>query len=96
MKRKGIWVAVCGAIGMLLVFGYAQTEAKPIVIKISHDTAPTGPKSLAFAHFKDLAEQRLKGKVEIQHYHSGQLFKSDEESVSALQAGAIQMVSGSR
>ncbi len=93
MKRISIWIAACVFLCMVLAFGTGWTEAKPIVIKISHDTAPTGPKALAFEHFKKLANQRLEGKVEVQHYHSGQLYKSDEESVSALQAGAIQMVS---
>ena len=93
MKSRFFSASGCIILCLTLVFGAGITEAKPIVIKISHDTAPTGPKALAFAHFKKLAEERLKGKVEVQHYHSGQLYKSDEESVSALQAGAIQMVS---
>jgi C4-dicarboxylate-binding protein DctP len=92
MKRVRLYMVFGVALCMVLALNIGWTEAKPIIIKISHDTAPTGPKSLAFAHFKQLVDQRLAGKVEVQHYHSGQLFKSDEESVSALQAGAVQMV----
>lgn len=77
----------------LLVSGTRLAIAdSPIVIKFSHDVPLTHIKGIAVERFKHLVEQRLKGRVIVQDFHSGQLYPNAAQSIQALQAGAIQMV----
>jgi len=64
---------------------------QPIVIKFSHVVAPDTPKGRAAERFKQLAEQRTKGRVRVELYPNSQLFK-DAEELEALQLGSVQML----
>jgi C4-dicarboxylate-binding protein DctP len=66
--------------------------AKEIVIKLAHTTSPKGIKGLTGEYFKKLVDERLKGKVEVQHFHSGQLYSDARKAIQACELGAIQMV----
>nr|WP_315210564.1 TRAP transporter substrate-binding protein [uncultured Albidiferax sp.] len=66
----------------------------PIVIKFSHVVAPDTPKGKAALRFKELAEQRSKGRVQVQLYPNSQLFK-DKDELEALQRGSVQMLAPS-
>jgi C4-dicarboxylate-binding protein DctP len=67
---------------------YAQ---QPIVIKFSHVTATDSPKGKAGEYFKKVMEERSKGRVKVELYPNGTLYK-DKEEVEALQLGAVQML----
>ncbi|WP_077035581.1 TRAP transporter substrate-binding protein [Pelomonas sp. KK5] len=71
----------------------AQAQA-PIVIKFSHVVAPDTPKGKGALRFKELAEQRLAGKVKVEVYPNSQLYK-DKEELEALQLGTVQMLAPS-
>ncbi|MEP7298557.1 MAG: TRAP transporter substrate-binding protein [Burkholderiales bacterium] len=74
----------------LAVFGPASAQT-PIVIKFSHVVAVGTPKGQAAERFKQLAEERTKGRVKVDIYPNSQLYK-DKEELEALQLGAVQML----
>src|SRR5713226_4962486 len=65
--------------------------ADPIVIKFSYVTAPNTPKGKAAETFKRSVEIDTQGRVKIELYPNGQLYKDNEE-MGALQRGAVQML----
>jgi C4-dicarboxylate-binding protein DctP len=67
---------------------------QPIVVKFSHVVAEGTPKGKAALKFKELAEKKLPGKVEVQVFPSSQLFGDDKE-VEALLLGDVQMIAPS-
>ena len=75
------------------VSGFANAAGE-IVIKFSHVVAPDTPKGRAAEKFKQLAEEKTKGKVKVEVYPNSQLYK-DREEVEALQLGAVQMLAPS-
>jgi C4-dicarboxylate-binding protein DctP len=66
----------------------------PIVIKFSHVVAQGTPKGKGAEKFKELAEERTKGRVKVEVYANSTLYKDNEE-VDALQLGAVQMLAPS-
>lgn len=70
---------------------FAQT---PIVIKLSHVVAPDTPKGKGAQRFKELAEERSKGRLKVEVYPNSQLYK-DKEELEALQLGSVQMLAPS-
>lgn len=81
------------AAGMLLAFGLAA-QAAPIIIKYSHVVADVTPKGQAALKFKELAEKKLPGKVEIQVFPNSQLF-GDGKEMEALLLGDVQIIAPS-
>ena len=67
-----------------------QANAKPIEIKFSHVVAENTPKGQMALKFKELAEARLPGKVEVKVYPNSQLF-TDESVLQALQLGDVEI-----
>jgi C4-dicarboxylate-binding protein DctP len=67
---------------------------EPIVIKFSHVVAADTPKGKAALRFKELAEERTKGRVKVEVYPNSTLYKDGEE-MSALQLGSVQMLAPS-
>ncbi|HEU0202728.1 MAG TPA: DctP family TRAP transporter solute-binding subunit, partial [Burkholderiaceae bacterium] len=78
--------------GMALV-GAAQAQ-QPIVIKFSHVVAEKTPKGQGAQKFKELAEKKLPGKVQVQVFPSSQLF-GDAKEMEALLLGDVQMIAPS-
>jgi len=68
-----------------------QAADGPILIKFPHVTAPATPKGQAAERFKQIAEERLAGRVTVEVYPSGQLM-SDDDSLDALAFGEVQMI----
>ena len=78
-----------------LAFAAAPALAdEPIVIKFSHVVAASTPKGMAALRFKELAEERTKGRVKVEVYPNSTLYKDGEE-MSALQLGSVQMLAPS-
>lgn len=71
-----------------------QVIGAEIVIKFSHINSQDSPKGLAALHFKALAEKLTKGRVRINLYPNGELFKDNEE-MEALQLNSVQMLAPS-
>ncbi len=81
----------------LIAFALAlagPANAAPIVIKVSHVVAENTPKGQAALKFKELAEKKLPGKVEVQVFPSSQLF-GDGKELEALLLGDVQIIAPS-
>jgi C4-dicarboxylate-binding protein DctP len=67
---------------------------QPIIIKFSHVVAVDTPKGKGAERFKQLAEERTKGRVKVEVYPNSSLFKDGEE-MEALQLGSVHMLAPS-
>ncbi|MEP7295826.1 MAG: TRAP transporter substrate-binding protein [Burkholderiales bacterium] len=81
------------AAGLAATLPTARAQA-PIVIKFSHVVSPDTPKGKGAERFKQLAEERTKGRVKVEVYPNSQLYK-DKEELEALQLGSVQMLAPS-
>src|SRR5205809_6276729 len=88
--RAFLALAACVAIACT---GTAAAQ-QPIVIKFSHVVALDTPKGKGAERFKQLAEERLKGKVKIEVYPNSMIYKDGEE-MEVLQSGSVQMLAPS-
>lgn len=68
--------------------------ADPILIKFSHVVAEHTPKGQGARLFKQLVEERLAGKVEVQVYPNSSLF-GDGKEMEALLLGDVQLIAPS-
>jgi len=84
------------AAAVLAAFALSAPAAaqQPIVIKFSHVVAVNTPKGLGAERFKQLAEERTKGRVKVEVYPNSSLFKDGEE-MEALQLGSVQLLAPS-
>ncbi|MDQ6679697.1 MAG: TRAP transporter substrate-binding protein [Pseudomonadota bacterium] len=69
-------------------------SAQPIVIKFSHVVAENTPKGQGALKFKELAEKKLPGKVQVQVFPSSQLL-GDANELDALLLGDVQFIAPS-
>ncbi len=90
MRRMGTWTVVGWAAAGISLGPPGTGAAEKIVFKIAHVTSITSVKGKTFELFKKLAEERLKGRIEVQHFHSGQLFNA-EKILQNLPLGAVHM-----
>lgn len=77
----------------LVLPGLAVAQA-PIVVKFSHVVADKTPKGQGALKFKELAEQKLPGKVQVQVFPSSQLF-GDAKELEALLLGDVHFIAPS-
>jgi len=92
---KGMKSLVAAGVAVGLIFGVAgMVSAKPIKIRFSHVVAPTTPKGQAADMFARLANDRLKGKVEVQVFPNSQLY-TDKKVLDALSSGSVEMAAPS-
>jgi len=82
---------LAGAVALSLSIA---AQAQPIIIKFSHVVAVDTPKGKAAERFKQLAEERTKGRVKVEVYPNSQLYKDGEE-MEALQLGSVQLLAPS-
>jgi C4-dicarboxylate-binding protein DctP len=85
---------VAGAAAVALISPLAPSAQTPIVIKFSHVVAEKTPKGQGALKFKELAEKKLPGKVQVQVFPSSQLF-GDAKEMEALLLGDVQMIAPS-
>jgi len=90
MKSLIVFVVTAGLIVGLAGFAAAD----PIKIRFSHVVAPTTPKGQAADMFARLANERLKGKVEVQIFPNSQLY-TDKKVLDALSTGSVEMAAPS-
>jgi C4-dicarboxylate-binding protein DctP len=91
MKLVSALAAFCAALLLTTASALAQ---QPIVIKFSHVVAVDTPKGKGAERFKQLAEERTKGRVKVEVYPNSSLFKDGEE-MEALQLGSVQILAPS-
>ena len=92
LGRRPLLAALSLAGLMALPFG--ALAQSPIVIKFSHVVADQTPKGQAAIKFKELAEKKLPGKVQVQVFPNSQLF-GDGKEMEALLLGDVQMIAPS-
>jgi len=89
------WLKAAFALGALSFGLIGQSLAQaPVVIKFSHVVAPDTPKGKGADRFKQLVEERSKGRIKVEVYPNSQLYK-DKEELEALQLGSVQMLAPS-
>jgi C4-dicarboxylate-binding protein DctP len=86
-------LACAGIAATMLVTGSSLAQ-QPIVIKFSHVVAENTPKGQGALKFKELAEKKLPGKVQVQVFPSSQLF-GDAKELEALLLGDVQFIAPS-
>ncbi|NDP47974.1 MAG: TRAP transporter substrate-binding protein [Sulfuriferula multivorans] len=82
------------AIAAAFVFAHTAYAADPIIIKYSHVVADQSPKGQAALKFKELAEKKFPGVVEVQIFPNSQLF-GDGKEMEALLLGDVQIIAPS-
>jgi C4-dicarboxylate-binding protein DctP len=87
-------LCVAIAASVLLALASGAIAQQPIVIKFSHVVALDTPKGKGAEKFKQLAEERSKGRVKVEVYPNSTLYKDGEE-MDALQLGSVQMLAPS-
>lgn len=84
--------------GAILIQGLGGSVAaaaqQPIVIRFSHAVAPDTPKGKAAERFRQLAEERTKGRVRVEIFPNS-IRHSDRDELEALQLDAVQMLAPS-
>jgi C4-dicarboxylate-binding protein DctP len=88
--RRRLIVAAGIAAGAVALPIAASAQA-PIVIKFSHVVAEKTPKGQGALKFKELAEKKLPGKVQVQVFPNSQLF-GDAKEMEALLLGDVQLI----
>jgi C4-dicarboxylate-binding protein DctP len=88
-----VLIAAGIAAGAMALPGAASAQS-PIVIKFSHVVAEKTPKGQGALKFKELAEKKLPGKVQVQVFPSSQLF-GDAKELEALLLGDVQLIAPS-
>ncbi len=88
---KLVATIMAGALALALSAGAAQAQ---IVVKFSHVVADKTPKGQGALKFKELAEKKLPGKVQVQVFPSSQLF-GDAKELEALLLGDVQFIAPS-
>lgn len=91
--RRQLLATVGIVAGALAVPMLASAQA-PIVIKFSHVVADQTPKGQGALKFKELAEKKFPGRVNVQVFPSSQLF-GDGKELEALLLGDVQMIAPS-
>ena len=90
--RRTLLAAAVAAGAMALPF--AALAQAPIVIKFSHVVAEQTPKGQGAMKFKELAEKKFPGRVQVQVFPSSQLF-GDAKELEALLLGDVQFIAPS-
>ena len=91
IRRKAL---LAGAIATALALPFAAFAQSPMVVKFSHVVAENTPKGQAALKFKELAEKKLPGKVNVQVFPSSQLF-GDAKELEAVLLGDVQFIAPS-
>jgi C4-dicarboxylate-binding protein DctP len=92
LRKRKLLTSLAMAAALALP-GLALAQS-PIVIKFSHVVADKTPKGQAALKFKEVAEKKLPGKVEVQVFPSSQLF-GDAKELEALLLGDVQFIAPS-
>ncbi|MCC6869713.1 MAG: TRAP transporter substrate-binding protein [Burkholderiales bacterium] len=85
---------LAAAFTVTLAFAVPAAAQQPIVIKFSHVVAENTPKGQGALKFKELAEKKLPGKVQVQVFPNSQLF-GDAKELEALLLGDVQLIAPS-
>src|SRR3990167_4552102 len=87
-------LATPGVMAGSLALPFMASAQSPIVIKFAHVVAEQTPKGQGALKFKELAEKKFPGRVQVQVFPSSQLF-GDAKEMEALLLGDVQLIAPS-
>ncbi|OGA99368.1 MAG: C4-dicarboxylate ABC transporter [Burkholderiales bacterium RIFCSPHIGHO2_12_FULL_61_11] len=87
-------LATAGVMAGSLALPFMASAQSPIVIKFAHVVAEQTPKGQGALKFKELAEKKFPGRVQVQVFPSSQLF-GDAKEMEALLLGDVQLIAPS-
>lgn len=87
-------LATAGVLASSVALPFMASAQSPIVIKFAHVVAEKTPKGQGALKFKELAEKKFPGKVQVQVFPSSQLF-GDAKEMEALLLGDVQLIAPS-
>jgi len=87
-------IALAAAWAVLTASFPASIANQPIIIKFSHVVADETPKGKGALKFKELAQVRTGGRVQVEVHSNSSRF-TDSNEIRALQLGAVQMLAPS-
>jgi len=93
LKRREMLIAA-GAVAGAAALPIKASAQAPIIVKFSHVVAENTPKGQGALKFKEVAEKKLPGKVQVQVFPSSQLF-GDAKELEALLLGDVQFIAPS-
>ena len=93
IQRRQLLVTA-GALAATVGVPLLARAQSPQVLKFSHVVAEKTPKGQAAIRFKELAEKKLPGKVQVQVFPNSQLF-GDAKELEALLLGDVQFIAPS-
>lgn len=93
IPRRRCVMSLAGAAAVLAAPAWVKAQT-PIVVKFSHVVAEKTPKGQGSLKFKELAEKKLPGKVQVQVFPSSQLF-GDAKEMEALLLGDVHLIAPS-
>ncbi|SDH61163.1 C4-dicarboxylate-binding protein DctP [Pseudomonas benzenivorans] len=93
LTAKALVCALSLSLGSL-VQAAGSSQTAPIVIKFAHVVADNTPKGQGALLFKQLAEERLPGRVRVEVYPNSSLF-GDGKEMEALLLGDVQLLAPS-
>jgi len=91
---KSMRLMITLLVTLALVASATLAMARPIVIKFSHVVAENTPKGQMANKFKELVDERLAGKVEVEVFPNSQLF-GDNKVLEAMLLGDVQLAAPS-
>ena len=94
IKKSAVGCAAAMVAFFVLAALIGPVQAAPIKIRFSHVVAASTPKGQAADMFAKLANERLKGKVEVQVFPNSQLY-TDNKVLDALSTGSVEMAAPS-
>lgn len=78
---------LCAAAGLLFAFGAAAQPARTFTLKFNHVLGPREPYHAGFLQWAKRVEERTKGGLKIEVFHSAQLGK-EEDIIEQMRQGA--------
>jgi C4-dicarboxylate-binding protein DctP len=82
------------ALALFLSFTLTATAAEPILIRFSHVVAEQTPKGIGAHRFKQLAEEKLAGRVKVEVFPNAKIY-DDDQIFSALFNNNVQLAAPS-
>lgn len=93
ITRNFLGAAAIGAVTMISAAS-APVSAQELTVRLANVIGPNHDTSIAIDRFAELVGEMSDGRIEVQHFPSGQL-GSDKETYEAAQLGLLQFAAGS-
>lgn len=83
-------IGVTAVLAMASLFYTPSSSAQTYLLRISSENTPSHVQTRALSRFAESVEAASDGRIDVEFYHSAQLFR-DRNVISALAAGKVEM-----